>query len=87
MNQFKKRTEFIGSDYLKMLHEKFPNIKVIEGEDLNIERMRVKYLKMMLNDPETYPTMQHIANDMNITERSIYRLMRLYEIPFIKKNN
>lgn len=78
------RTEQQKEDYLKKLDEKFPNIKVFPKEDLNIERMKVRCLKMMLNDPDLYPTIRHIEKDLCLSQRSIFRLLKKYKIPTTK---
>jgi hypothetical protein len=80
MASYKLKQFNANSSIVNYLDNKFPDIKVIPGEDLNIERMKVRYLIMMLNDPDTYPTMECIAKDMNISERGIFRMIKRYGI-------
>lgn len=65
----------------------YPNINYKEGEDLNIENMKIKYLKLHWFDLKKFPTTKSMAISLSISERRIYQLVKKLKLPSRKNKD
>ena len=65
----------------------YPDINYKEGEDLNIDNMKSKYLKLHWFDLKKFPTIKSMSKSMAISERRIYQLVKKLELPSRKIKN
>lgn len=76
--------------YLTYINNRFPDIVLKEGEDLNIESMKQEVFKKLWMNLEPIKT---ISKETGYSLRSIFRLARMYNLPLkrelkvIKNNN
>jgi hypothetical protein len=55
---------------------KYPEVEHIQGEDLNIENMKGKYIKRMWTDKNKYKHISHIAYTVGLSDRTVYRIAK-----------
>lgn len=60
----------------KHICDKYPNVKYHEGEDLNIENMKGKYIKRMWTNKDKYSHISHIAYSVGLSDRTVYRIAK-----------
>ena len=60
---------------------KYPDIKVIPGEDLNLERMQARMVYSCWINTSKFPTVLDIAFFIGVTERQIYRIAKAHKFP------
>ena len=68
-----------------VLETKFPNIKPIEGEDLNIENNIRSILNKCWFDLNKFKTVTDVAAAMGINERVVHKWVKKYKLPNRKK--
>lgn len=66
--------EIQEATYLK-LEEKFPNIKYVEGEDLNLKRARLRLIKFCIDQKRKFKSVENIAKLTGISPRSIHQII------------
>ena len=68
----------MGSNELyEHICKKYPDIEY-NGEDLRLENLHAKLITGMWSDKDNYPNIKFIADKMNLTERSIYKMAKKY---------
>lgn len=66
---------------MSAIDEKYPHIKYVDGENLNIEFHIRRIIEMCWNDFDKYRTVGDIAVAMNFSEREIFRRAKIYGLP------
>lgn len=55
--------------------DKYPNVKLIEGEDLNIYNMTVRTVAKCFHDKAKYRTISHIVGATGLSYRTVTRII------------
>lgn len=66
--------EIEEASYLK-LEEKFPNIKYVDGEDLNLKRAKLRLVKFCIEQKKKFKSVENIAKLTGISPRSIHQII------------
>lgn len=82
---FPEKKKYIPVRDKKDWSKLYPNINHKEGEDLNIDNMKIKHLNLHWFDLKEYPTIKSIADSLLYSERRIFQLAKKLKLPSRKK--
>lgn len=60
--------------------KKYPEVVYVEGENLSMENMYAQEVKKMWVNVSKYPTVLDIASKLRISDHTIYRLAKEYNM-------